>query len=97
MINMKISNEDYIREIKKFFNRRLGYSYDEGLYTLVIKYRNHHIFTNRFCYLEFDKSNMKACIERTYGTTFHSFYGKISVKFPSSYEELCIINDLKGN
>ena len=97
MINMKISNEEYIREIKRFFNRRLGYSYDEGLHTLVIKYRKHYIFNNRFRYLEFDKSNMKACVERTYGTTFHSLYGKISVKFPSSYEKLCIINDLKGN
>lgn len=94
---MKITNEDYIREIKRFFNRRLEYSYDEGLYTLVIKYRKHHIFTNRYRYLEFDKSNMKACVERIYGTTFHSLYGKISVIFPSSYEELCIINDLKGN
>ena len=97
MINMKISNEDYIREIKRFFNRRLGYSYDEGLHTLGIKYRKYYIFDNHLRYLEFDKSNMKACVERTYGKTFHSLYGKISVKFPSSYEELCIINDLRGN
>ena len=78
---MKISNEDYIREIKRFFNRRLGYSYYEGLYTLVIKYRKHYIFNNRFRYLEFDKSNMKARVERTYGTTLHILHGKYQSNF----------------
>ena len=97
MINMEISNEDYIREIKRFFSKRLGYMYDEGPFTLTIKYRKYHIFNNQFRFLEFDKSHMKACVERIYGTTLHSLYWKITVKFPSSYEELCIINDLKGN
>lgn len=94
---MKITNEDYIREIKRFFSKRLGYMYDEDPFTLKIKYRKRHMFNNQFRFLEFDKSHMKDCIERIYGTTFYSLYGDISVIFPSSYEELCIINDLKGN
>lgn len=98
---MKITNEDYIREIKRFLRPpSFIYDIDYSCDLLVIYY-------SPGTEISLKMSDMSNEMKKIYGKkivyeifvkdSFKSLNKLSSITFPSSYEELCIINDLKGN
>lgn len=100
---MKITNEDYIREIKRY----LKYP-DFVCYVDVIDKTQFYICYGIGMSIRLDLTHMDRSMRDLYGKTIRYFTTKINhgckkidvfktIVFPSSYEELCIINDLNGN
>ena len=93
MITMKISREDYFREMTRFFKS----------FPIMILYTNNtmNIFVDHNKTFNINYSNASDYINSFYSKKLKYFSYKLktykTIDFPSSYEELCIINDLKGN
>ena len=93
MITMKISREDYFREMSRFFKS----------FPITIMYTNKTmtIFVDHKETFNINYSNASDYINSFYNKKLKYFSYKLktytTIDFPSSYEELCIINDLKGN
>ena len=93
MITMKISNEDYFREMSRFFKS----------FPITILYMNKAmiIFVDHKKSFNINYSNARYYINYFYNKKLRYFSYKLktytTIDFPSSYEELCIINDLNGN
>ena len=89
----KISREDYFREMSRFFK----------CFPIMIMYTNHDmtIFIDHNKSININYSNASDYINSFYNKKIKYFSYKLktytTIDFPSSYEELCIINDLKGN
>ena len=90
---MKISNEDYFREMSRFFKS----------FPITIMYTNNTmtIFVDHKKTFNINYNNASDYINSFYNKKLKYFSYKLktyaTIDFPSSYEELCIINDLKGN
>ena len=90
---MKISREDYFREMSTFFKS----------FPITIMYTNKTmtIFVDHKETFNINYSNASDYINSFYNKKLKYFSYKLktytTIDFPSSYEELCIINDLKGN
>ena len=90
---MKISREDYFREMSRFFKS----------FPITIMYTNKTmtIFVDHKETFNINYSNASDYINSFYNKKLKYFSYKLktytTIDFPSSYEELCIINDLKGN
>ena len=93
MITMKISREDCFREMSRFFRN----------FPITILYTNDTmtIFVDHNKTFNINYSNASDYINSFYSKKLKYFSYKLktyaTIDFPSSYEELCIINDLKGN
>ena len=93
MITMKISREDYFREMSRFFKS----------FPITIMYTNNTmtIFVDHNKTFNINYNNASDYINSFYNKKLKYFSYKLktyaTIDFPSSYEELCIINDLKGN
>ena len=93
MITMKISREDYFREMSRFFKS----------FPITIMYTNNTmtIFVDHKKTFNINYNNASDYINSFYNKKIKYFSYKLktytTIDFPSSYEELCIINDLKGN
>ena len=93
MITMKISREDYFKEMSRFFKS----------FPITIMYTNNTmtIFVDHKETFNINYSNARYYINYFYNKKLRYFSYKLktytTIDFPSSYEELCIINDLKGN
>lgn len=93
MITMKISREDYFREMSRFFKS----------FPITIMYTNNTmtIFVDHKKTFNINYNNASDYINSFYNKKLKYFSYKLktyaTIDFPSSYEELCIINDLKGN
>ena len=93
MITMKISREDYFREMTRFFKS----------FPITIMYTNNTmtIFVDHNKTFHINYNNASDYINYFYNKKLKYFSYKLktyaTIDFPSSYEELCIINDLKGN
>ena len=93
MITMKISREDCFREMSRFFKS----------FPITIMYTNNTmtIFVDHKKTFNINYSNASDYINSFYNKKLKYFSYKLktyaTIDFPSSYEELCIINDLKGN
>ena len=89
----KISREDYFREMTRFFKS----------FPITIMYTNNTmtIFVDHNKTFNINYSNASDYINSFYNKKLKYFSYKLktykTIDFPSSYEELCIINDLKGN
>ena len=89
----KITNEDYFREMTRFFKS----------FPIMILYTNNTmtIFVDHKKSFNINYSNASDFINSFYSKKLKYFSYKLktykTIDFPSSYEELCIINDLKGN
>lgn len=89
----KISREDYFREMTRFFKS----------FPITILYTNNtmNIFVDHNKTFNINYSNASYYINYFYNKKLRYFSYKLktykTIDFPSSYEELCIINDLKGN
>ena len=89
----KITNEDYFREMTRFFKS----------FPIMILYTNNTmtIFVEHKKSFNINYSNASDFINHFYNKKLKYFSYKLktykTIDFPSSYEELCIINDLKGN
>ena len=89
----KISEEDYFREMSRFFK----------CFPIMIMYTNNTmiIFVDHKKSFNINYSNVRYYINYFYNKKLKYFSDKsktyATIDFPSSYEELCIIKDLKGN
>ena len=89
----KISRADYFREMSRFFKS----------FPITILYTNNTmiIFLDHKKSFNINYSNARYYINYFYNKELRYFSYRLktytTIDFPSSYEELCIINDLKGN
>ena len=89
----QISRADYFREISRFFKS----------FPITILYTNNTmtIFVDHKETFNINYSNASDYINSFYNKKLKYFSYKLktytTIDFPSSYQELCIINDLKGN
>ena len=89
----KISREDCFREMSRFFKS----------FPITIMYTNNNmtIFVDHKKTFNINYNNASDYINSFYNKKLKYFSYKLktyaTIDFPSSYEELCIINDLKGN
>ena len=95
MITMKISNEDYFREMSRFFrNFPITILYTNDTMTIFVDH-------NKTFSITINYNNASDYINSFYNKKLKCFSYKlktyVTIDFPSSYEELCIINDLNGN
>lgn len=109
--NIMILDKDYKRELERFFGFVIGlknYSYGprEALWCINNnEYIPIFIFRHTLCLisvLKTSKSKYKDAFDQLIGekpfcTTVSGVKFKTNKPVPSSYEELCIINDLMGN